>query len=298
MGIFFAILSPALYSTNNYIDKFLLEKYEINPILLAIYTGVISFFVAILLIIFVGFPIVDVQSSVLITLSGVLTALYILPYFKALSTDETSRVVPLFQFVPVMVIILSFIFLGETFSMKQYLGAILIIVAGFLFTVEKFELGIFKLRSAFWFMLLSSFLFALSIVLYKFGVKEISFWHTLIFECLGIILGALSILFYPGNYVLVSKEIKKYKPKVFIFISINESFYLLARYTSYFALSLIPASLVSVMGGFQPLFVLIFGIILSIWFPHILKEVIDKKTVGIKLVGIILIFLGLFAIFQ
>ena len=261
MGIFFSILSPAIYGINNYIDKLFLERYKISPIVITIYGGIFAFLTGLLVLTFTGFYSADYKSVVIILSSGFLTSIYLLPYFKALSNDETSRVIPLFQLVPIFVILLSFLFLGEKLRLNQYLGAVVIIGGSFLISLEKFDKKIFKVRPAFWYMLLSSFLFALSVVLYKFGVQEIPFWNTLPYEGFGIALGALSIWLYKNNKKLFLKETKNFSKKVFVIMSINEGVYLLSRYTGYFALSLVSASIVNVLGGFQSLFVLIYGVL-------------------------------------
>lgn len=297
MGIFFSILSPAIYGINNFIDKLILEKYEISPIVITVYSGLFGFLAGLFILAFTGFYSTDYKPIVIILASGFLTNIYLIPYFKALSQDETSRVVPLFQFVPVFILVLSFFLLGEKLNTKQYIGCIVIICSSFFLSLKKFDIKIFNIRPTFWYMLLSSFLFAVSIILYKFGVQEIPFWHTLPYEGFGMALGALSILLYKNNKAIFMNETKKFPKKIFAWMSINEGIFVFSRYTAYFALSLVAASIVNVLGGFQSLFVLIYGIVLSLWFPQLLKEVIDKQTIGIKVVAIFGIIIGLSLIF-
>lgn len=298
MGIFFSILSPAIFGINNYIDKFLLEKQNISATVLSIYGGVFAFIVGLVVLFITGFYPIDTKSLLIILSSGFLTTIYLLPYYKALSLDETSYVIPLFQFYPIFVLILSFVFLNESLSKMQYLGCIIIVLAGFLLSVEKLNRKIFKLRKSFFYIVLSSLLFAVAQVLYKFGVQEIPFWNTLPYEGLGIALGALCITVYKNNFKKLKNETKRFKGKVFIFMTVNELVYILARYTGYFAISIISVGMVSILAGLQPLFVLIYGIILSLWFPKILKEVINKKVLSQKTISIILMFLGLYFIFS
>lgn len=297
MGIFFSILSPAIAGISNYIDKFFLEKYKIPPVVITIYSGIAGFIFGLIVLLFTGFYTVNFTSIIIILVSGFFTNLYLLPYYKALSHEETSRVIPLFQFIPIFVLILSFLFLREVLTFKQYIGCFIIIFGSFMITLKKIDLTIFKIRPAFWLMLLSSFLYAISVVLYKFGVEQIPFWHTLPYEGFGIALGALVIFLYKENKQLFFKESSRFKKNMFILISINETIYVLARYTTYFALSLISASIVNVLSGFQSFFVLLFGIILSLFFPKILKEVINTKVLFLKFVSIILMFIGLYFIF-
>jgi len=297
MGILFSILSPAIFAITNYIDKFLLEKYKISSTVITIYGGIFAFFTGLIIFFATGFYAIDAKSLFIILSSGFLTSIYLLPYYKALSIDETSNVIPLYQFYPIFVLILSFIFLKEGFSIAQYAGSALIVGAGFLLSVEDLGGKIFRLRKSFFYIMISSILFAVAQVLYKFGVTQIPFWNTLPYEGFGIALGALAITIYKNNFKKFKKETKRFKKRIFLFMGVNELVYVLARYTGYFAISLISVGIVSILGSLQPLFVLIFGIILSVWFPHITKEVISKKTLTLKFVAIVIMIVGSYFIF-
>ncbi len=111
MGIFFSILSPAIFAVINYIDKFLLEKHNISPTVITVYGGIYAFVAGLIILVFTGLYPIDSKSLIIILSSGILTSLYLLPYYKALSLDETSYVIPLFQFYPIFVLLLSFLFL-------------------------------------------------------------------------------------------------------------------------------------------------------------------------------------------
>jgi drug/metabolite transporter (DMT)-like permease len=297
MGIFFAILSPAIFGIGNYVDKLLLEKHNISPVAITIYGGIFAFIAGSIVFLLTGFYSIDLKSLIIILASGILTSFYLLPYYKALNIDETSRIVPLFQFYPVFVLALSLIILKENFTLIQYAGGSLVIGAGFLLSIERIEGRMFKLKKSFFYMILSSFLFATAQVLYKFGVQEVPFWNTLPYEAFGIALGALLIVLYKNNFKQFRHETQKIKKQAWVFLTINELIYIIARYVGYFAISLISVGIVSILAGMQPLFVLIYGIILSIWFPQVLKEVVTKKTIGLKFASILIIILGTCLIF-
>lgn len=298
MGIFFAMLSPAVFGISNYIDKFLLEKNNISSQVITIYGGVFAFIFGLIMLFITGFYPIDTKSLFIILTSGFLTSIYLLPYYKALSLDETSYVIPLFQFYPIFVLVLSFIFLNESLSRMQYIGCIIIIFASFLLSVKKLSRKIFKLRISFFYILLSSLLFAAAQVLYKFGVQVIPFWNTLPYEGFGIAIGTLCIVVYKNNFKKFKKETKKFKKRVYVLMTINELVYIVARYTGYFAISLISVGIVSILAGLQPVFVLIYGITLSLWFPSILKEVLNKKVLFQKIISITLMFFGVYLIFS
>lgn len=63
---------------------------------------------------------------IFLVLSGIATGLSWLFYFKALQTGNVSRVAPIDKLSVVFTIVLAFIFLKETVSLKVIIGAVLI----------------------------------------------------------------------------------------------------------------------------------------------------------------------------
>lgn len=295
--LFFALLSPAIFAISTYIDKFLLEKQNISPTVITIYGGIFAFAAGLLVLLLMGFYPIDFKSLLIILTSGFLTSIYLLPYYKALQIDETSLVVSLLYLYPVFVLFLSYVFLGESLTVRQYIGSFFVIIAGSLLSIEKTKGEKAKLKKSAWYVLISAFLFACAQVLYKFGVTEIPFWNTLPYEAFGIAIGSLVIVLYKNNREVFKKETNRFKKKVFIFIGINELVYILARYTGYYAISLITVGLVSVLASLESLFVLVYGIILSVWLPNVLKEAVIKKTLGLKFISMLMIVIGSYFIF-
>lgn len=297
MGILFAILSYAIDASVNFLDKFLLGSYDLEPAVITIYSGFIALIIGLIVFLFIGFHPIDAKSILIILLSGVLTELILLPYFKALSLDETSRVVPLFNFGPIFVILLSFVILQEQLLIKQYIGATFIICSGFLLSMKKLDFSIFKLRPAFYYMLLASFFTAAAFVLFKLGIHTSGFWQVLPYEGLGLGIGGVLIFLYPSNTKLILVKTKQMRKKAFFFMTIEEIVYISTQYLKYFAGSLIPVSLVSALVGTQSLFSLIYGIILSLYAPNIAKEVLSRENIGVKVIAIAGMFVGLYYIF-
>lgn len=297
MGYIFALIPPFLDSIINYLDKFLLSKYNISPTALTIYSGFFALLSGIIVLLFTGLHTTDLKTTLIITASGFMGVLILSAYFKALTLDEASRVASLFQLNPVLVLPLGAVILGEELLFKQYIGGFLIIASGFILSMQKLQGRVFKINKAFWYMLLASFFSAMVYISFKLGVKELGFWPAISYEGAGSGLASLCMLLYGNNLKNLKREIKGISKKVFVYLTISEIIYRTSRLSFYFALSLIPAALVAVLQGFQPIFLLIEGVILSLWFPHIIKEVITKGTVGIKVISVIGIFIGLYLIF-
>ena len=296
LGVIFAIISPAIYSIVNYFDKFFLEKLKLEPPVMAIFSGIIALLVSIILILIFGFHIFSFSVALAIIISGILTELYIFPYFQALSLEDASSVIPLAEFVPLFILIGDAFILGETLTVKQYIGAGLIIISGLLLSLERVNTYFIRPRKAFWYMMIAGMFIALATLFFKYGVGEQNFWYILPYEGIGIFIGSLLFLVNPTHYQLFVKRLKKLKKHVYSLMIINEMLFILARYCSFFALSFVSASMVGILAGIQPLFVLIYGVILSLWFPSILKEVITKKTLTMKIAAIVVIFIGIILI--
>jgi len=61
---------------------------------------------------------------------------------------------------------------------------------------------------------------------------------------------------------------------------------------SIIATSISYVTLVNALSSVQPFFVLLFTVLLSIFFPHIIKEEINKSIMFLKVLAIILMFIG------
>lgn len=293
---FFALLTPILFSAANFVDKFLITKKVPNPMVLTIlgtwFAGIFGLVIGLI----VGFEISFSWQLLILILAGTLLALYLVPYYKALSLDDTSRVVPLYQFVPIFTILISYLFLKESLTLKMFLGFILITVGGFILGSDKIDFGFLKPRPAFWFMLLSGFLYACAGILFRFVVRDSAFWPSLSYEFIGMGIGGLILFVFFKEKRHFLSQVSDLKPVIGLILA-GEALSTPARMSTAFALSLAPAAFVTIVGNSQPLFLLLFGLILSLWFPKIIKEDIGKRVVGKKLVNSFLILAGLALIY-
>lgn len=294
---FFAIAAPALYAVSNFVDKFIIEKHIKNFVVLTILGGFISLPFALIILTLRHFPTYGLGQTILIILAGISMELALLPYFKAISLDDISRVVPVFQLIPVFVLIMSFLLLGERLTLFQFIGFWFVITGAYLVSLNKFGKGIFNLRKSFGWIILASVLWAIPTVIFKFVSVEQGFWDTMAYEFLGATVGAFILFLIPSFRRGFFEEVKTVKNFVWSILVSNEILYLFARLIGFYAIAIAPAvSLASALGGFMPFFSLVYGIILSVWFPYIVKEDIKKSTLLFKLIAIALIFVGVWFI--
>lgn len=293
---FFAALTPVLYSVSNFMDKFLVDKRIKEPLVITSTFSITSGILGLIFLAFIGFPWPGLFQILLIIGSGLLLTFYLLPYYQAMRLDDASRVVPLFQFIPVFTLIMSTVFLKETLAGKQIIGLILVVVAGVLISAEKIEAGIFKPRKSLWLMLLSGFMYGTIGIIFRFVARDIGFWTILGYQYLGTGLGGLVLLTLPKVRNAIKVEWVQIKSSLGI-ITTNNLIGTVAQMSEVYAVTLVAVPLVNIISGIQPVLVLIFGFVLSVWFPHIIKEDIRKVVVVHKILSIAIILVGLYLVY-
>ncbi len=294
LWILFAIIANVLFAVSNLFDKFLIEKRVRDTLALTVFGGWIDLLVALIIVLIHGLSITGPLQTVVLLLSGVLVELALIPYFKALSLEDASRISPLFQSMPVFVLLLSSVFLRETLTHRQLLGFLLILSGSFIVSMRKTDAGIFKIRKAFWWVLLASILWALPAVMFKFVVIKQTFWDALALEFFGVAIGATILFFLYKTRVIA--QIRDIGAGTWSILNINELIYIAGRVSNFYAITLGLVSLVAVLGGTIPLFVFLFGLVLSLWFPGIIKEDITRASIVTKISSIILVSCGLWFI--
>jgi drug/metabolite transporter (DMT)-like permease len=290
-----AILATAVYGASSFVDKVLIEKRIKNPMALTILGGFFALFVGLIILAIQGFPAIPALPLIVILFAGLLSELALLPYYKAISMDDASKVTPIFQTIPIFVLILSYFIIKETLQPIQIGGFFIVLLGGLVLSIEGSGANPFKIKKSFWYMILASFCYALPMVLFKAVIlQDFGFWTTLGYEFVGYGIAATILL---GVYLKNAKKEFKNMPKsTWAIISLNEGFYIFARFCSFYAAVLAPISLVAVIGGTQPLFTLLYGIVLSVWFPKIISEDIRKATIALKLAVAAFMLVGIWMI--
>ena len=292
----YALATPVLYCVAVFIDKIVLGKKISDPLIMTLLSGAIMGLMGISFALFFGLKDIGFIQTLALIASGVLALFYILPYFYALRLDDASRIVPLFQLSPLYVLIFSSLFLHEVLSGKQLIGFFLILAGSFLISAQKLESGFFKLRPAFWYMALAGLMYAGVGLLFRYVVREESFWTTATYQFMGSGLATFPLILFLHSRGSLSRHIGDHKP-VFILITFSNLLAALALLSQSFALSLASTPLVYIVAGIQPFIMLLFTFISTLWIPHVLREDTSRLTVFNKLFSIFLIFSGLYFIY-
>ncbi|MFA5776695.1 MAG: EamA family transporter, partial [Patescibacteria group bacterium] len=230
-------------------------------------------------------------------LNGTFYVAWVLPYLYALKKDEASVVAPLFQLSSVMAFALGFFILGEGINSIQFLGCLLILLGAVGLSLERNLKG-FKVKYGVLFLIgISCFFIALSGVIFKFIALEESFWVTSFWESLGIFLSSLVLLMVKSYRQQFLSVLRRNRGKVVALNVANETIVIVGKITLNYATLLAPIAVVYfVSEGFQPFFVLAYGVLLSIFFPKFVSEGIESRKVIQKLVAICVMFAGTYLI--
>lgn len=290
-----AILAPLLWGITNFIDKFLISKhFQSNTGTLIIYSSLIGLPVAILIAIFKPQVLsLNFITAIFIILNSFLYISYLFPYFKALSKADTSVVVSIFQTCPVFSYFLALLVLKETLSRIQIVGSLLIILGAIGISLNIKKGKIHLTREVLLLQLLASFIIALNYLFFKFFAIQLDFWTVSFWQYLGFVLFGLIILTFVKSYRRDFLSSFKNNSKEIIGLNtINETLNITATIIFTFATLLAPLAIVWVINGFQPVFVFLIGVLLTLFFPHLIKEDITKKIILQRVLFIILMGIG------
>lgn len=287
---YFSILSTFLFALTNIFDKFVMSKVLRKPVP---YTMLLGFYVSIFAVLIFLFQKVQFvfPESLIAIFFGIFWVGGVSFYSKALIKEEVSRVMSLFFTLPLVVTILATIFLKEILIPVQYLGIVLLVASGILISYKKSK-GKFFIPSIK--MILIAILFlSLYDIQRKYVLNVMSYWSLYFWNVVGINITSLFLLFIPTIRRDFIKLVKILKKTRLLYIMLGtETAAFLGDITFNIATSTTYVSLVVAIGPLQPFFVLLFMILISLFKPKILKEEINKKIVAIKLLSLVLLFLG------
>ncbi|MBI2658401.1 EamA family transporter [Candidatus Woesearchaeota archaeon] len=277
------------------IDKFVISRgYIKNPLVFIILNGVMNIFL-IFLLPFAGFEPLKFADFLIALFSGVMLSAAVSVYYKAVQYDDISKIAILFQLGPVFVLVLSFLFLGETLTKSDFIGFLLLLGAGIIISYKKIN-GLFKLGKAFWLMLVSEFLIAFALISSKHIYSATGFWSAFLWLRLASFT-ALFVLFLPYVRKDAANTFKQMSPNIKGLMAFKMLIDFSAFVFSGYAILNGPISLVTALGSSAlPTFVFILTTICSVYFPGIVKENIYKKAVFTKLAAIALIVIGIYFI--
>ncbi len=299
-----ALIAPILWSIINHIDKYILSKYQEGRGVgaLLIFSSLSSVIVLPFLAIFYRSKLFNISfpDFLILFIVGFLSASAFYFYLKAMDTEEASIVIPLFQFDAIFGYFLSYFILSESLHLNQILSSVLILVGIISLSIEIDIDNKLKLKKRVLLLVgISSFLFALSGVLFKKLAIVDSFWISVFWQYVGLtVFGVLILVFYKKFREDFMAMVTYPKLGILSLNIVSEVLYILGALANNFALLIAPVALVFVVNSYQPLFVFIAGVLFTIFLPKFASEKISKKHFLHKLISIVIILIGSYLLYS
>jgi uncharacterized membrane protein len=294
--LFFALSAQFTWAIVNHFDKHLVNKYFNGGV------GAMMIFTAFVNSIFLPFILFFNQQIldtplIQILLASSVGACYVIGsifYLYALRKEETTNISILWQFSVPVTYLLGYIFLRETLSTQQIIGALIVLTGG-LVTMVKIDNKRFSIKSdILLLMILAVLIHSLSSSIFKAFALNFDFWSAIFFEIFGaLITGVLLVIVVKSYRVEFKSAISKNRKKVFTLNFINEFMQISANTLFRFSTMLAPLALVQVTNSLNSPFVFVIAVILSIFLPNISNEKFSKFTVAQKILGIVVVSFGI-----
>jgi len=225
---------------------------------------------------------------------GFITSFTFILWYFSVREEEVSIVGPLTATTPLFVVLIAALFIGEILNLFQIFAILLLVAAGILITYSsKTKLKLTKSLMA---VLLFIVLTAAASVFVKYFVTDFDPLSFLFYVELGAPLATITLLLKKDwrNY-FIKKDLKKplwavlfscLGMGVFFFSSLGIFYYVVSQ------MSVSVANAIS--NALIPVFILIISFIITQINPKWLNERFDKKTATLKIVGVLLLSVGIY----
>ena len=170
------------------------------------------------------------------------------------------------------------------------------IVIGSAFLSLEISTGSPRLKKTFLFLMIgSSFFYAINAVIFKSIAINQGFMDSLFWDLSGKVIFGIILFFTIRSYR--EQFINLLKSNRFSIIGlnvVNEILALIGEIALILAVIIAPVALVQSVGGLQPMFVFIVGILITIFLPKLGKESLQKSVLIQKIIGIAIITVGVY----
>lgn len=306
--ILIAIIAYLILAIVNLADKFLLDKVLPSTKTYTFLVGLLGLIVFLLAPWFLEWP--GTYLLVFNIIIGAVFPIALLLLYKALKVGETSTVITLIGgSMPIITLILSILFLAESFSGKQWLAIGFLLVGTIIISwipkdkktllntiVEWLDFGKKQKNYGTIIAIGSALSFAIFFTGSKYLYENQAFFSAFIWIRLGSFLAVLFLLIKGESRQKIFTNIKGLRgKKSFLFFG-NQGLAAIGSFLQSYAIALGSVALVSALQGVQYAFLLVIGGLITVLYPKIIKENIAKSVIIQKIIAIILITIGLYFI--
>lgn len=293
-----AVISDALrIFIDNYVsDVYFKEKGAVSQ---KIVSGIVTPILGIIILIFTGFNFTEIPpvALALLLMSGVLSSVAGIPYYKALEIDDSTNIGIFFQFSPILYLIIGWIIGDEQFSIIQLLACFIILAAPLLvvITAKKRSRKV-RIKAALLAFISIIFYVASGETFIQGNVDGIN-----IFSEIGLVLttkGLTDLLIIGSRRKLrhrLAKVVKSSRRKVLFPINISIIMRVIQEFSYRIGLIIAPSVAIAsaASDAVEPAVIFFMGLLLTILWPKFGREKLQKKTVFVHFIATVLVAIGI-----
>ena len=292
--LIFSLLGPMFWAMTNLLDAALRRHFIKDELALTWFMTLFRFVLAFILFFIFGGVIEFNWVLVALFVAGMFWTLPLYFYFKAVEFEEPSRVALFTQMIPIFVLLIASVFIGEELSRPQFFAFALILLGGAVAAFKRINKK-WHFSQAFPLIILAAFFWAVSDVMFKYFAAEFpDFTSAFLLYFIGAGLPAVLIIFFPKKSKEILKPYKTLSLKGWLLTTLSLSAGVAGSAFFTYALTLGKASLTAVIIGLQPLFAFALGWIFSLFIKEVEPESVKFTDIVFKLLALFLILLGLF----
>ena len=274
-----ALLSALFYAGMYVLDKYIISRKLYNDGAYLSFVGIVYIVYSAIIALFLNWRNISAYDLIIPILVGIIICVQTHFYMKLQHTEDISHVAGLEYVYPILVAILSFIFLNERLSVLSYVGALIIISGALILSVR-----LHKIKNSIIMIIFLIIVVALNEFIIKISTSQINALN-------GAIISLMTFGFVQ-SLRLFSKNARTnlitQARKIVVILLITEIIGFLALITLYLAMSNISATIVSTIATMQVLFVLVLEKIAD---KH-LGTIIKDHLLTPKIIGIVLVIVG------
>lgn len=239
---------------------------------------------------------ISLSTLLMLILSGIMSNVASIPYYKALEIDDSTNLGIFIQLAPVLYLVLGWAFLGETLSFLQVIAFCVILAAPILIvlTTRKRSRKT-RLRAVFY-----SFLYVLIAVIANLIFVQQSTELDFLAGMTGLLIGKgigafLIFAVYPKWRRRFFQVVKKSKRRVLRPLIVNSvvGFFKDLAYRAALVVAPSVALASAASDSTEPIAIFFMGIVLTLVAPKFGREKLDSKTVFVHIIATVLVVVGI-----
>jgi transporter family protein len=286
----YALISAVFFGFTTIVDKLMLEKR------LSSFSYFVSFLPTawVFAICVLLFPPAKVFSPAyaIAFVAGLISAGGYFLYVLSIRSEEASRIAALTSLAPAFVAVLAIFLVNEVFSAQSYMGIVLMILGSALISYKGKHVKKIIPVSLILILIATNFAYSLDQTFSKISLHQISFWSFLMMFMFGrfaVALPGLGVKSVRRKFVAEARRLGR---NFALILACGSLMWSASIIFFFYAASLGPITLVSATSLISPMFTLLFAVLITKYLPKVLEEEIDRSTIGLKLVAIVLIVIG------